>query len=141
MKKVLVLAAAMAVGSTAFAFSKGQTDAQVAAETATRVAIGESIESISRDASAAEVSLTAVQGALVAAGKDSTAVFNSLVAVGADPTRLTPPTAAGNPVTAAGGASGNNNAGGSLNGLTNSAFGQSRATTVGGGGRTSVSPS
>jgi hypothetical protein len=140
MKKVLVLAAALAVGSSAFAFSKGQTDTQVAAEVSSRVANGESIESIARDAAAVGIAPAAVQSALVSAGKDSTAVFNSMVAAGSDPTALTPPTAAGGN-NAGGNNAGGNSAGGSFTGTTNSSFGQSRATTVGGGGAGSVSKS
>lgn len=136
MKQVLVLAAIVVASASAFAFQPNMTTAQVNIEVAQRVAGGESLDSITAAAQAAGVSPTTLQASLTAAGVAPVAVFNSMVASNYDAGSMLPPTAAGNnagganPVTAP-----------SFTGISSSSFGQSRASTVGGGGRSSVSGS
>ena len=163
MKKLVVMAAVLACGVPAFAFTAGQTPAQVNAEVASRASNGESLAAIAAAAKAANVPVatlagamasagdsSAVLAALMGAGFDAAASVNALVAVGgdraalvataisngADPTTITAATAAcGNP-TAAG------NAAPGFSGFSgNSGFSQSRASSVGGAGNSSTAPS
>lgn len=142
MKQIIALATLVVASAAAFAFQPGMTTVQVNIEVAQRVASGESLDSITAAAQAAGVSPTTLQASLIAAGVPATAVFNSMVAAKFDASAMLPPTAAGGNPTAG------NNAGGanpvsapSFTGVNSSSFGQSRAATVGGGGRASVSGS
>ena len=133
MKKFIAMATVLVASASAFAFQAGMTTVQINAEVAQRVAAGETAEVIAAAAKTAGVSATAVQASLVAAGKPSAAVFSAMVGAGFDAGALLPPTAAG------GNQNANNNPG--FNGVNNSSFGQSRASTVGGGGKSGASPS
>ena len=134
MKKFIAMATVLVASASAFAFQAGMTTVQINAEVAQRVAAGETAEVIAAAAKTAGVSATAVQASLVAAGEPSAAVFSAMVGAGFDAGALLPPTAAG------GNQNANNNPGNGFNGVNNS-FGQSRASTVGGGGKSSVSGS
>jgi hypothetical protein len=136
MKQIIALAALVVASASALAFQPGMTTVQVNIEVAQRVAGGESLDSITAAANAAGVSPTVLQASLAAAGLAPAAVFNSMVAANYDAGTMLPPTAAGNN---AGGA--NPISAPSFTGINSSSFGQSRASTVGGGGRTSVSGS
>jgi hypothetical protein len=135
MKKFIAMATVLVASASAFAFQAGMTTVQINAEVAQRVAAGETAEVIAAAAKTAGVSATAVQASLVAAGKPSAAVFSAMVGAGFDAGALLPPTAAG------GNQNANNNPGNGFNGVNNNSFGQSRASTVGGGGKSSVSGS
>lgn len=156
MKKILIAAAFVAASASTLAFQAGMTPTQVNTEVAQRIAGGESLESIATAANAVGIAPAAVQTAMVIAGQNSTTVFNALVTAGANPTVLLPPTAAGNS-SATGGLTGGTTGGtltggttggtltggttGSFSGFSgSSSFGTSRAATVGGGGKSSVSP-
>jgi hypothetical protein len=133
MKKFLTLVAvAVSSFSAVAAFTPNMSVSQLNNEIAQRVSASQSTSAIVGDAKAAGYCTAQLQTSLVSAGKNATEVFNAMVAAGCDTSNLLPPTAAGG---------GNANPGISFNGLTNSTFGQSRATTVGGGGRTSASRS
>ena len=111
MKKLIALTLSIASFS-AFAFTADMTSVEVATEVKTLVANGKTPKAI--DALAKD------------AGVDSNQVVGALIAAGVDPTDVLAATA-----------SGQSN---SFTGSTSS-FGQSRASTVGGGGRASVSKS
>ena len=136
MKKLVVAAAILAASASVFAFQAGMTKVQINAEVAQRVSGGQSLDSILVDAKAAGVDGAVVQSSLIAAGEPSAVIFSAMVGAGFDAGALLPPTAAGGNQNA-----GNQNPGNGFNGANNSSFGQSRATSVGGGGRKSVSPS
>jgi hypothetical protein len=137
MKKFLLAATVVAVSVSVFAFEAGQSTESINQEIATRVANGESLESIASLASAAGLNPTTVQVALqTASGKPSTEVFNAMVAGGVDPGRLVAPTAAGNANTANTNTNTNTNSS-----LGNTNFTGSRGSSVTGGGSGSVSPS
>ena len=147
MKQIFALAALVVISVSAAAFQPGMTTLQVNTEVAQRVAGGESLDSITAAAQASGVSPTTLQTSLTAAGIAPTAVFNSMVAAKFDAASMLPPTAAGGTPTAGNNAAGNNPASNSpltapsFTGVSTSSFGQSRASTVGGGGRSSVSGS
>lgn len=136
MMKILTLAALLVTSASVFAFEAGMTTVQVNAEVAQRVSAGESVEFIAAAARAAGVSALVLQQSLIAAGKSSSAVFAAMVGAGFAAASMLPPTAGSGSQNA-----GNLTPGNGFNGFNNSAFGQSRATTVGGGGRSSVSRS
>lgn len=165
MKKLVVLAAAIACSVPAFAFTAGQSQAEVNKEVAGRVDKKQSLESIAESAKTAGVvvnpiamALTfygtheAVLAGLIAAGYDAAGAVNALVAAGgnrtalvataiskgADPTTITAATAAG-----ANNAGNSGNTGGvaGFTGFTGNGFTASRASTVGGAGKSSVSGS
>ena len=163
MKKALVLAAVLATGAPAFAFSVGMGARDVGTEVSARYKKGESLVIIATAAKTATVVASVLAPELLATGNSSDTVLaamitagyypadavDALVALGgdrdklnqvainngADPTTLTAATAAagGNPPATGLGGNGSN-----FNGRT---FGQTRAATVGGGGSGSVSPS
>ena len=142
MKQIIALTALVVISVSAAAFQPGMTTLQVNTEVAQRVAGGESLDSITAAAQAAGVSPTTLQTSLMAAGIAPTAVFNSMVAAKYDAASMLPPTAAGGNPTAGNNAGGNNPlTAPSFTGVNSSSFGQSRASTVGGGGRSSVSGS
>jgi hypothetical protein len=134
MKKFITMATVLVASASAFAFQAGMTTVQINAEVVQRVTAGESADVIAAAANTAGVSATAVQASLIAAGKPAAAVFNAMVAAGFDAGALLAPTAAG------GNQNANNNPGNAFNGAGNG-FSQSRSSTVGGGGRSSVSGS
>jgi hypothetical protein len=136
MKKFLVLAAVLATSVSAFAFQPGMTAVQINTEVTQRSARGESTALIAAAAKAAGLSGTAVQAALVAAGKEPEAVFTAMLNADFDPGSLLPPTAAGRRE----GGEGNERSPG-FNGFGRREFGESRSSTVGGGGRGGVSRS
>lgn len=141
MKQIFALAALVVASVSAAAFQPGMTTLQVNTEVAQRVAGGESLDSITAAAQAAGVSPTTLQTSLMAAGIAPTAVFNSMVTAKYDAASMLPPTAAGGTPTAGNNAAGNPLTAPSFTGVSSSSFGQSRASTVGGGGRSSVSGS
>jgi hypothetical protein len=167
MKKLVVLAAAIACSVPAFAFTAGQSQAEVNKEVAGRVDKKQSLESIAESAKTAGVvvnpiamALTfygtheAVLAGLIAAGYDAAGAVNALVAAGgnrtalvataiskgADPTTITAATAAG-ANNANAGNSGNTGGVAGFTGFTGNGFTASRASTVGGAGKSSVSGS
>jgi hypothetical protein len=159
MKKLLVLAAAIACSIPAFAFTAKQSQAEVNKEVASRIEKRESLETIAGAAKSGGVvvnpigmaltfygSYDAVLAALMSAGYGPSEAVNSLVALGgnrsslvaaaiskgADPTTVTAATAAG--ATAAAVPTG-------FAGFTGNTFSASRASTLGGAGKASVSGS
>ena len=166
MKKLVVLAAAIACSVPAFAFTAGQSQTEINREVSSRVDNKQSLESIAETAKTAGVvvnpiamaltfygSYDAVLAGLMGAGYDAAGAVNALVAAGgnrttlvataiskgADPTTVTASTAAG------GNSNANNqgNAGGvaGFTGFTGNGFSASRASTVGGAGNSSTSKS
>jgi hypothetical protein len=160
MKKLFTLASVLLASASAFAFQADMSVKAVDTEVRARAAKGESLASIASAAKAGGVPAGVMTSSLILVGNSSASVVSALVgagfsgsevvnaavnnggdraalnslaiAAGADPTSLLAATAAG----------GQNNQGGpSQTGLNASAFGQSRAATVGGGGRSSVSGS
>jgi hypothetical protein len=164
MKKQLVLAAVIACTVPAFAFTAGQSQPDINKEVASRVDNRQSLESIADAAKKAGVvvnpiamaltfygSCDAVLAGLMAAGYDAAAVVNALatagcsrttliataISRGADPTTITASTAAGGNT----GTSGNAGGVAGFTGFSGNSFSASRASTVGGAGRSSVSRS
>lgn len=160
MKKSLLFAAVMACSIPAFAFTSGASQRDIDAEVSTRVKNGESLEAIANAAHSAGVTVnpislaltfygdsSAVLAGLIQAGYAASDAINALVALGAnratlnqvaiargvDPTTLVA-------ATAAGGATGANVTG-NFGGFSGNSFSASRSSTIGGGGRSSVSPS
>lgn len=160
MKKVLVLAAAIAVGAPALAFQSGMGARDVGSEVSARYKKGETLVVIATAAKtvnvaasvlAPELLLTGntsdvVLAAMIKAGYYASDVVDTLVKLGgdraalnqvainngADPTTLLAATAAG----------GNQPGGlGSGAGFNGNSFSSSRAATIGGGGVRSVSRS
>lgn len=171
MNRLILLATLLVASVSAFAFQPRETMREVDNEVRQRVANGESLEAIANAAKIAGVSVDVLTSSLILAGKPSTDVVAALISVGfnassvinaavnlggsrealnavaiskgVDPTTLLASTAAGGGQSNAGAGGGQPNAGGqpSLSGFSTSSFGQSRASTVGGGGRSSVSGS
>ena len=164
MKKLLVLAAVASCSIPAFAFNAGQSQADINKEVASRVDSKQSLESIANAAKSAGVVVNPIAlaltfygshdavlaglmgagydaagavNALVAAGGNRAALVSSAISKGADPTTITAATAAGGNAGSAG------NAGGvaGFTGFSGNSFSNSRASTVGGAGRSSVSRS
>jgi hypothetical protein len=157
---VVALAISLISAAPAFAFQPGMTLPSIDSEVKQRLANGESLKTIVTAAHTAGISpavltsalilsganpaavvtamveagmsANAVVAAAVASGSDSKAMVAAAIAGGADPTTLTASTAAGG-----------NRAGGDGGspGFSGSGFSASRASTFGGGGRSSVSPS
>ena len=166
MAAVAVLVGTLAASSSVFAaFEAGMSARAVDTEVRQRLNAGQALSTIAAAAQAAGVSPAVLTSSLILAGADASSVVGALVAAGmtasvvvdtavlggsnrtdmvrvatdngADPTTLNAATAAG---------PGNNQGQGTgpasnSPGATASNFGQSRAATVGGGGRTSVSGS
>jgi hypothetical protein len=157
MKKILVLAVALACSVPAFAFTSTQTSDQVKSEVASRVKADETLESIAAAAKAAGVAVDPVAIALViygtydkvlaglmTAGYDAAGAVNALVAAGgnrsalqasaiskgASPDTLLPATAAGSTTGVAAISAA----------FAGTPFAASRSSTVGGGGSSGVSP-
>jgi hypothetical protein len=165
MKKLVVVAAAIACSVPAFAFTAGQSQTDINKEVAGRVDKKQTLESIAANAKSAGVvvnpialaltfygSFEAVLAGLMDAGYNAADAVNAVAAAGgnratlvstaiskgADPTAITAATAAGAPNNA-------NNAGNAgvagFTGFSGNAFSASRASTVGGAGKSSVSKS
>jgi hypothetical protein len=159
MKRLLVLAAAVACSVPAFAFTKGESQADINKEVAARVQKAETLATIADAAQKAGVevnpislalsfygSFEAVLGAMQTAGFDAGAAVNALVAAGgnkdalvkaaisngANPATVTAATAAGNANTNANANTGTQAAApAGFTGFTGNTF--SRASTVGSG--------
>ena len=165
MKTIFTLAAVLLSSASAFAFQPGMSIKAVDAEVRAQADKGESLANIASAAKLGGVpagvmtssfiltgnSAASAVSALVRAGFSGADVVNAAVsmggdrnalnavaiAAGVDPTSLLDATASGG---RSDGAQGNQNTP-SETGLNASGFGQSRASSVGGGGRSSVSPS
>lgn len=122
MKKIL-LSMMLLASFSAMAFKADMTKAQAINEVKALKATGTSLESIIAAATLANVDLVLLNEALAAAGYTSKAVVEAAVALSIDPAALVPAPAAGNNV------------------LPFAKFNASPASTVSGGGRSSVSPS
>lgn len=150
MKKLLVLAAAIACSVPAFAFTGTQSQADVNKEVASRVEKKESLEAIASAAKAGGVTVNPIAMALtfygsydavlaalisagygpaeavnllVAQGGNRTALVATAISKGADPTALTAATAAGGVAATP------------VLGFTGNSFSASRASTLGGAGK------
>ena len=156
MKKLLVLAAALACSVPAFAFTSTQSQSDVNKEVASRIEKKETLEAIASAAKSGGVTVSPigmaltfygsydlVLSALIKAGYlpadavnmlvaqgggDRTALVAKAIGLGADPTTLTAPTAAGGTAVAP------------VLGFTGNSFSASRSATLGGAGKV-VSPS
>jgi hypothetical protein len=157
---VAVLAGSLISAVPAFAFQPAMTSSAIDSEVKQRFAHGESLKAIAAAARTAGispavltsslilsganpaavvtalveagVSANAVVAAALASGAESKAMVTAAIAGGADPGSLMASTASGGPR--------DDREGGSP-GFSRSGFGESRASTFGGGGRSSVSRS
>jgi uncharacterized membrane protein YgcG len=157
---VVAISGALISAAPAFAFQPRMTSPSIDLEVKQRLAGGESLKTIATAAHAAGISPAVLTSALIlnganpaavvtalveagmpanvviaaatASGAESKAMVAAAIAGGADPTTLTASTAAGG-----------NRAGGDGGspGFSGAGFSASRASTFGGGGRSSVSPS
>ena len=168
MKKLVVVAAAIACSVPAFAFTAGQSQTDINKEVAGRVDKKQTLESIAANAKSAGVVVNPIAlaltfygsfeavlaglmdagysaadavNAVAAAGGNRATLVSTAISKGADPTAITAATAAGAPNNA----NNANNAGNAgvagFTGFSGNAFSASRASTVGGAGKSSVSGS
>lgn len=130
MKKIFILAAAVVASASALAFQPGMPDSAFKAEVAQRVKNGESLAVISAAGKAGGMGVEAMLFALEQAGYPSADVVAALIDAGypASSPALMAKSGPSTPDL------------GNFGGFNNSSFGQSRAASVGGGGRGGVSP-
>lgn len=141
MKKFIALAAIALASASSFAFQSSDSFTTVKKEVIVLAGQGKSISDVIALARKAGVSAITIQNALIAAkgsfsgGSTDVAIFDAMVTAGFDVGDLLP-------ASAAGGTQGGQVTGGTFSGFSGSSgFSQSRSSTVGGGGRTSVSRS
>lgn len=129
MKNIFVLAAAVVASASALAFQPGMSDSALKAEVGQRGKNGES--------------LTVIAAAGIGGGNSAQAMLTALELEGypsADIIAILAQLLGPQPQLVAKNGSPTPELGNSANGINNSSFGQSRAASVGGGGRGGVSP-